>query len=106
MFASSDQWMYASVADRTHQQIYLLVLFGKAPRGCLLGALDPILPTQQIFHLYILYMMSDILTMFKKLKSTIAVFVLGQLDPIFLCMLAIHAWRTNWKDYVMIFLSI
>ena len=33
-----------------------------------------------------LYMMSDILSVLKRLKSAIVVFVFGQLDPIFLCV--------------------
>ena len=35
-------------------------------------------------------MMSDILSMLNRFKSTIAVFVFRQLDPIFLCMAAIE----------------
>ena len=42
---------------------------------------------------------------FGQLDPTIAVFVFGQLDPIFLLVVVIHARRTNWKDYVNIFPS-
>ena len=51
-------------------------------------------------------MLSDILGMLKKLKAAIIVFVRGQLDPIFFCMVTIHAQLMNYKDYIMIFLSI
>ena len=42
-----------------------------------------------------------VLNMLKRLKSAIAVFVFEQSDFIFLCVSAIHAWRTICKDYVM-----
>ena len=47
-----------------------------------------------------------VLSMSKRLKSTIAVFVFKQLDLIFLCVSAIHVRRTICIDYVMICLSI
>ena len=48
-------------------------------------------------------MLSNILRMLKRLKAAIAVFVFEQLDPIFLCVAAVNARRTNLKDYVMTF---
>ena len=47
-----------------------------------------------------------VLSMLKRLKSAIAVFVHEQSDIIFLCVSAIHARRTICKDYVMNCLSI
>ena len=47
-----------------------------------------------------------VLSMSKRLKSAVAVFVFEQLNLIFLCVSAIHARRTICKDYVMICLSI
>ena len=41
------------------------------------------------------------LSMLKRLKSAIAVFVFEQSDFIFLCVSAIHVRRTICKDYVM-----
>ena len=46
-----------------------------------------------------------VLSMWKRLKSAIAVFVFEQLDFIFLCVSAIHARPTLCKDYVMSCLS-
>ena len=46
-----------------------------------------------------------VFTMWKRLKSAIAVFVFEQLDFIFLCVSAIHARPTICKDYVMSCLS-
>ena len=43
------------------------------------------------FTYIILYMLSDVLSMLKRLKSAIAVFVFEQLGLIFLCVSAIHA---------------
>ena len=42
-----------------------------------------------------------VLSMLKRLKSAITVFVFEQSDYIFLCVSAIHARRTICKDYVM-----
>ena len=47
-----------------------------------------------------------VLSMLKRLKSAIAFFVFEQSDFIFLCVSAIHAWRTIYKDFVMNCLSI
>ena len=54
----------------------------------------------QILHLHY------ILSMSKRLKSVIAIFVFEQLDLIFLRVSAIHARFTIYKDYVMICLFI
>ena len=43
-------------------------------------------------------MLNDILSMLKRLKTDIAVFVFGQLDPIFLCVAAIHALK-DYNDF-------
>ena len=55
-----------------------------------------------------LYCLSQVtvLSMLKRLKSAITVFVFEQSDFIFLCVSAIHARRTICKDYVMNCLSI
>ena len=45
--------------------------------------------------------LATILSMLKRLKSAIAVFVFEQSDFVFLCVSAIHAQRTICKDYVM-----
>ena len=55
--------------------------------------------------LYCIYLVT-ILSMLKRLKSAIAVFVFEQSDFIFLCVSAIHAGRTICKDYVMNCLSV
>ena len=47
-----------------------------------------------------------VLSMLKRLKSAIAVFVFEQSGFIFLCVSAIHVRRTICKDYVMNCLSI
>ena len=47
----------------------------------------------------LLFMLSDILSMLKRLKAAIVYSHNSILFPL-------HARRTNWKDYVMIFLSI
>ena len=105
-------WINMSVADIMHQQIHMLALFVKHHGNWILGAPYLILPPTisykvwQILHPYILYMMNDILSMLKRLNSATAVFVFGPLDPIFPCVAAMHTWRINWKDYVMIFFSI
>ena len=62
--------------------------------------------SDKYFTYTILYIPSDLLSMLKRLKSDIAVFVFKQSDCIFLCVSAIHARRTTCKDYVMVCLSI
>ena len=50
--------------------------------------------------------LKTVVSMLKRLKSAIAVFIFEQSDFIFLCVSAIHARRTICKDYVMNSLSI
>ena len=89
---------------RLHQLKHLLAPFGKASYDysvlmCKFPP-DPICSltiTEEAKYLsnIILYKLSDIHSLLKRLSDAIAVFVLGQLDPIFLCMVAIHARCTN-----------
>ena len=70
-------------------------------------AQDPIFPPyptrcDKNFTYIIFYMMSDILSM--RLKSAIAVFVFGQLDPIFLCVAAKRARRTRLRYDLALYL--
>ena len=60
----------------------------------------------EILQLHYCICWVTVLSMSKRLKSAIAVFVFKQLDLIFLYVLTIHAWRMICKDYVMICLSI
>ena len=55
-------------------------------------------------------MLSDILHIElyydEEVEGCIADFVFRHLDPIFLCMVAMHGQHMNWKEYVMICLFI
>ena len=87
---------------RLHQLKHLLAPFGKASYNysVLKFPPDPICSltiTEEAKYLskIILYKLSDIHSLLKRLSDAIAVFVLGQLDPSFLCVVAIHARCTN-----------
>ena len=95
-----------------HQQIQLLVLIGKAylKIGCmeLNKAPDLTISTCHIRRsmtntsptVYCLCWVTALI-MLQRLKSTVAVFVFEQLDYWIVCVLVIHARRTNCKDYIM-----
>ena len=57
-----------------------------------------------MYDTYILFMMSDIRSMLKRLESAIAVFLFGLIVSYFPLRGGnyIHERRMNWKDYVMI----
>ena len=100
-----------TVAEMPHQQIPLLVPLGKASwdlatRSARSYFTHPPYPTmyENTFPTF-LYMLIDILSMLKRLKAAIGVFVFGQFDSNFLCVAVIHATRTILKDCVMTFLS-